>query len=432
MAGRGTDIKLDPEVKASGGLAIIGSERHDSRRIDRQLRGRAGRQGDPGSSRFYLSMEDKLMRLFGGDRMSSIMQTIKIPEGEPIEHSMMSKTVERAQKKVEENNFAIRKRLLDYDDVMNKQREVVYKRRAYALRGERLRGEIFDYLEEMVEDWYARLMESQDSYKVVSAEIRSSLLIDPKLDAEKAKELTVEEFTDLLSEESNKFYDRKEEMLGMDFMRQLEKVAVLQTIDEKWKEHLRVMDNLKEGIHLRSYGQKDPLLEYKKEAFELFQELIWEINKQTVNFAFRYFPQMAVADENGQPRPVGNAAPPQTSDTMAAGQPQKPSGGQSIRDKKRTRPIEQKSAFSSTSTQPMQFSRPTTTFSASSGSGAPKQQEPQGENASTVSKTIVRETPKIGRNDVVTVLYNDGRQEQGKFKKYEQDIESGKAEIVDQ
>jgi len=426
MAGRGTDIKLDPEVKENGGLAIIGSERHDSRRIDRQLRGRAGRQGDPGSSRFYLSMEDKLMRLFGGDRMASVMQSIKIPEGEPIEHSMMSKTVERAQKKVEENNFAIRKRLLDYDDVMNKQREVVYKRRAYALRGERLRGEIFEYLEEIAEDWYAQLMESPDEITLVVNEIRSSLLIDPKLTKEKAQDMTQQEFVDYVLEESKKFYDRKEEMLGMDFMRQLEKVAVLQTIDEKWKEHLRVMDNLKEGIHLRSYGQKDPLLEYKKEAFDLFQGLVFEINKQTVNFAFRYFPQMAARDEDGNLRPVGNAQPPQT--------PEGDKGSTPNTAKPKRRPIGAAPAFANTSsTTPMTFSRPTTSFESAGGSkGAPRHESPKGENASTVSKTVVREQPKIGRNDIVTVIYNDGRQETGKFKKYESDIESGLAEIANQ
>lgn len=434
MAGRGTDIKLDPDVKLAGGLAIIGSERHDSRRIDRQLRGRSGRQGDPGSSRFYLSMEDKLMRLFGGERMAGIMQSIKIPEGEPIEHSMMSKTVERAQKKVEENNFAIRKRLLDYDDVMNKQREVIYKRRAYALRGERLRGEIFDYLDELTEDWYARLTQEPDAYKLVNNEIRTSLLIDLKLTEDKAKDLTEDEFKELVFTEAKKFYDRKEEMLGIDFMRQLEKVAVLQTIDEKWKEHLRVMDNLKEGIHLRSYGQKDPLLEYKKEAFDLFQGLIWDINKQTVNFAFRYFPQMAVKDADGNVRPIGNAqAPhakeetegrPQQGETHKQNPPRRPAGA----------PPAVAAAFSSSSTSPMSFSRPTSSFETggSQQQGRPQHSEPEGDQAYTVSKTVVREQPKIGRNDIVTVEYGDGTRSEGKYKKFEADIEAGKAQVVNQ
>ncbi|GAB5465579.1 MAG: preprotein translocase subunit SecA [Candidatus Kapaibacteriales bacterium] len=423
MAGRGTDIKLDPEVKAAGGLAIIGSERHDSRRIDRQLRGRAGRQGDPGSSRFYISMEDKLMRLFGGDRMSSIMQTIKIPEGEPIEHSMMNKTVERSQKKVEENNFSVRKRLLDYDDVMNKQRSVIYKRRAYALRGERLRGEIFDYLEEQIEVWYEHMQSEPEAWKEVANDIRTNLLLDLKLDKEKAADLTSADFEELVLSESKKFYDRKEEMLGTDFMRQLEKVAVLQTIDEKWKEHLRVMDNLKEGIHLRSYGQKDPLLEYKKEAFELFGDLVQDINKQTISFAFRFFPQMAVRNEDGKSVPTGNAQPPAVPEGQKGTINSSETNG---KPQPRRRPV-MPSMQSSNSTSPMTFSRPQTSFEGE----APQQREPEGDQSSTLSKTVVREKPKIGRNDIVTLVYSDGKQMEGKYKKFQVDIEEGRAEIVE-
>jgi len=291
MAGRGTDIKLDHDVKKNGGLAILGSERHDARRIDRQLRGRAGRQGDPGSSIFYISLEDNLMRLFGGDKIANVMSRLKIPEGEPIQHAMISKSVERAQKKVEENNFGIRKRLLDYDDVMNQQREVIYTRRNNALGGERLKGELFDYIEEMAMLWYDTYHPDKD-LKTLESTVRASLLCEFGTTPEEFENMKQEDCVRKILDVAGEFYKRKEDMLGSDFMAQLERVAVLQTIDEKWREHLRVMDDLKEGIHLRSYGQKDPLLEYKREAFQLFMELIQSINNESVNFAFKYFPRM--------------------------------------------------------------------------------------------------------------------------------------------
>lgn len=291
MAGRGTDIKLDYEVKKNGGLAIIGSERHDARRIDRQLRGRAGRQGDPGSSQFYISLEDDLMRLFGGDRIAGVMHSLKIPEGEPIQHSMISKSVERAQKKVEENNFGIRKRLLEYDDVMNMQREVIYTRRRAALRGERLRGELFEYIESLAIDWFEQYQPDGKIDELKNA-VRSSLLTEINLTREELTSITEDELIQKVMDAAKVFYDRKEEVLGSEFMSKLEQIAVLQTIDDKWREHLRDMDDLKEGIHLRSYGQKDPLLEYKQEAFGLFKNLIDEINKESVSMAFKYFPRI--------------------------------------------------------------------------------------------------------------------------------------------
>jgi preprotein translocase subunit SecA len=291
MAGRGTDIKLDHDVKKKGGLAILGSERHDARRIDRQLRGRAGRQGDPGSSIFYISLEDNLMRLFGGDKIANVMSRLKIPEGEPIQHAMISKSVERAQKKIEENNFGIRKRLLDYDDVMNQQREVIYTRRNNALSGERLKGELFDYIEEMAMQWYDDCVSDKD-LKGLQSVVRSTLLCELPIKQDEFDHMKQEDCVKRILEVADEFYKRKEEMLGSDFMGQLERVAVLQTIDEKWREHLRVMDDLKEGIHLRSYGQKDPLLEYKREAFQIFMELITSINNDSVAFAFKYFPKM--------------------------------------------------------------------------------------------------------------------------------------------
>ncbi|MBI5326502.1 MAG: preprotein translocase subunit SecA [Ignavibacteriae bacterium] len=291
MAGRGTDIKLDHDVRKNGGLAIVGSERHDARRIDRQLMGRSGRQGDPGSSQFFISLEDNLMRLFGGDRVAGIMQRMKIPEGEPIQHSMMSKSVERAQRKVEENNFGIRKRLLEYDNVMNQQREVIYNRRRAALRGERLKGELFNYIEELAELWYEEFHSAGD-FEGLKKTVRTTLLCDINVSADEFESMKLGECINKIIESADKFYKRKEETLGSEFMGHLERVAVLQTIDEKWREHLRVMDELKEGIHLRAYGQKDPLLEYKGEAFNQFMELIKDINSASVNFAFKYFPQV--------------------------------------------------------------------------------------------------------------------------------------------
>jgi len=291
MAGRGTDIKLDPEVKKNGGLAIIGSERHDARRIDRQLRGRAGRQGDPGSSLFFISLEDNLMRLFGGERIAGIMQKIKIPEGEPIQHSMITKSVERAQKKVEENNFGIRKRLLEYDNVMNQQREVIYSRRRHALMGERLKGEIFEYVEDLATEWFEDFKPENDIDGLKKA-VRTNLLCELNLSYQEFEKINQNECVKKILEVAEDFYRRKEELLGTDFLSQLERYAVLQTIDEKWRDHLREMDDLKEGIHLRSYGQKDPLLEYKGEAFKLFVELIKDINKEAVNFVFKFFPKV--------------------------------------------------------------------------------------------------------------------------------------------
>jgi preprotein translocase subunit SecA len=308
MAGRGTDIKLDHETRAAGGLAIIGTERHEARRIDRQLRGRSGRQGDPGSSQFFISLEDNLMRLFQSDRIASTMTRLKIPEGEPIQHSMITKSVENAQKKVEENNFGIRKRLIEYDDVMNQQREVIYNRRRAALRGERLRGEILEYVSDMASEWF-EVHQPNNEYDLFMNAVRANLLCEPKITEEEFKTIKEKDFLDKVLKAAEEFYDRKEEMFGTEFMARLEQVAVLQTIDDKWREHLRSMDDLKEGIHLRSYAQKDPLLEYKQEAYRLFVELVEDINKGSVNFAFRYFPKMSPQQENAARKVNRNDAP---------------------------------------------------------------------------------------------------------------------------
>lgn len=303
MAGRGTDIKLGAGVKDKDGLYILGTERHESRRIDRQLRGRSGRQGDPGTSKFYLSLEDDLMRLFGSDRISSVMERIGIKEGEVIQHPMISKSVERAQKKVEENNFAIRKRLLEYDNTMNSQREVIYTRRQKALQGDRLKSEILSQMEELVEEIVDKNFEDVNVIGI-KEQLLQYLLVDIKLEPEEFETLGKDGLKDKIIKAANDFYKRKEEMLGSDLMARLERYAVLSVIDHKWKEHLREMDDLKEGIGLRAYGQKDPLVEYKSEAFKLFVDLLSQIRNESVSFAFKFFPQASEEVQRRRTAPV--------------------------------------------------------------------------------------------------------------------------------
>lgn len=290
MAGRGTDIKLGPGVAELGGLHIIGTERHEARRIDRQLRGRAGRQGDPGSSKFFLSLEDDLMRLFGSERISRVMEKLGIEEGEAIEHSMITSSVERAQKKVEENNFGIRKRLLEYDNVMNQQREVIYDRRRQALMGERIKDEIFDmagsYVEKTVQKYYP-----DGDYDGLRDEIQRTFTVLMDLTPEKFQTLGEKGLEDYIMKLVHENYARKEEKYGIDLIAQIERFAMLTVIDDKWKEHLREMDDLKEGINFRAYGQKDPLIEYKKDGFGLFVQMLEDISKDVINFVFKFTTQ---------------------------------------------------------------------------------------------------------------------------------------------
>jgi preprotein translocase subunit SecA len=305
MAGRGTDIKLGPGVREAGGLHILGTERHEARRIDRQLRGRSGRQGDPGSSQFFLSLEDDLMRLFGSDRIASIMGRMGLQEGEVIQHRMITRSVERAQRKVEENNFAIRKRLLEYDNVMNQQREVIYTRRRRALVSDRIKDDIMDLVDEAAQKLIDEYYDNGDIAGLQN-DLRTRLLVDltvsPKEWQEKGRDGVKAEILKSASE----FYRRKEESLGIPMMAKIEKMVVLQVIDEKWKDHLREMDDLKEGIHLRAYGQKDPLVEYKTEGFRMFMELLDLMNGEIVSTVFKLFPAQA------QPVPLrGPARPPQ-------------------------------------------------------------------------------------------------------------------------
>lgn len=338
MAGRGTDIKLAPGVKEKGGLAIIGTERHESRRIDLQLRGRSGRQGDPGESQFYVSLEDDLMQLFGSDRVASVMDRLNFEEGEVITHSWITKSLERAQKKVEQNNFSIRKRQLEYDDVLNNQREVIYARRKHALQGEQLRSDIYDMIDDLVE----RIVEEHypnGEFEELRDTILRFLAVDIEMEAEEMKQLGEGGSIDHIIDKAFEVYRRKEKMIseplyrvikniresdaeqkptkvqviftdgirrmrivvdverameneGREIARALERTAILSTIDDKWMEHLRELDAVKEGIGLRAFGQKDPLLEYKREAFEMFRQLIDEINEDAISLIWKAVPEM--------------------------------------------------------------------------------------------------------------------------------------------
>jgi len=290
MAGRGTDIKLGPGVRDNGGLHIIGTERHEARRIDRQLRGRSGRQGDPGSSLFYLSLEDDLMRLFGSERIAKIMDRMGLKEGEVIQHPMITRSVERAQKKVEENNFGIRKRLLEYDNVMNQQREVIYARRRHALLGEHLKDDIFDMMRDAI-DKLVEVYFPEGDLEGLRNEVRARFLTDLKLTQEQFQKFGEKGVADEIIRITQEFYKRKEEQIGQELMSTLEKMAMLQVIDVKWRDHLREMDDLKEGIHLRGYGQKDPLVEYKSEAFKMFMELMDLIETDVLNMVLKLYPE---------------------------------------------------------------------------------------------------------------------------------------------
>ncbi len=371
MAGRGTDIKLDPDVKAAGGLVIIGTERHESRRIDRQLRGRSGRQGDPGISQFFISLEDDLMRLFQGDRIAAVMQRLKVPEGEPIQSPLVTKSVENAQKKVESNNFSIRKRLLEYDNVMNQQREVVYDRRRHALGGERLKSEIMDYVRELAEDWFDEYHADGDVIAFKNA-VRTTLLCDPQFEDAEFSKMNKDAAVSSVIEAANEFYERKEGMLGQEFMAALERWASLQSIDEQWRDHLRSMDDLKEGIYLRAYGQKDPLLEYKQEAYKVFLSLIKEIDRSTANLAFKYFPQV-----QERPRP--------TVQVQQASQQERKTAATAEEAVAAAVPKVQSNITASRS---LQFSHSTASAYSTSG----------GESHGDVN-TVRKTNPDIGRND---------------------------------
>jgi preprotein translocase subunit SecA len=349
MAGRGTDIKLGEGVKEAGGLAIVGTERHESRRVDRQLRGRAGRQGDPGSSQFFVSLEDNLMRLFGSERISNLMVRMGIEEGEVIQHSMITKSIERAQKKVEENNFGIRKRLLEYDDVMNSQRTVIYAKRKNALFGERLDVDLSNTIFDVIEDVVSEYKESSN-YAGLQLEIIRLFSFDVEMSQDEFAGSTIAKLTDRIFAEVTDFYHRKQQAIaeqaypvlkdvfdargeyvenivvpftdgihgiqvavplkkaienhGLEVFKSFEKNVTLSLIDDAWKEHLREMDELKQSVQNAVYEQKDPLLVYKFEAFELFRSMLANVNKEVVSFLFRGgIPQQQEPDEIQEARP---------------------------------------------------------------------------------------------------------------------------------
>ncbi len=403
MAGRGTDIKLAEIVKGAGGLAIVGTERHDSRRVDRQLRGRAGRQGDPGSSQFYVSLEDNLMRLFGSERIAKMMDRMGLKEGEVIQHSMISKSIERAQKKVEENNFGVRKRLLEYDDVMNAQREVVYKRRRHALHGERLRVDLanmiydtsevisdtnkaandfknfefeliryFSMSSPITEQEFNKLSEKDLAGKVYKAAFehyrekmqRNADLAFPVIknvyenQRDKFKRIVVP-FTDGVKNlqvvtDLEKAYNTKGKQLINDF----EKNITLAIVDDAWKTHLRKMDELKQSVQLAVHEQKDPLLIYKFEAFELFKVMIDQVNKDVISFLFK------------------GELPSETTDAIKEAKTRKQEKLETQKDEIPN--MDERSA-------------------QSRAAGNTQRQE--------VTETIVRDKPKIGRNDKVTIKH---------------------------
>ncbi|KAA3611284.1 MAG: preprotein translocase subunit SecA [Calditrichaeota bacterium] len=297
MAGRGTDIKLgptvlqagDPENDIPGGLHVIGTERHESRRIDRQLRGRSGRQGDPGSTVFYLCLEDDLMRLFGSERVAGIMERLGAEEGEVITHKMMTRSIGKAQKKVEGRNFSIRKRLIDYDDVMNQQRTVIYDRRRVALSEEDPSAELENILDEFIESTclaYIDPVGHTEEWDIDGLEsaIQKVAFSDFKKIRENVHSFAFDDLKAAVKKSLMDVYKIKEERMGRERMAVLERYFILRVIDEEWKDHLYQMDMLKEGIHLRAYGQKDPLIEYKREAYGLFEDLIHTINEKTLNW----------------------------------------------------------------------------------------------------------------------------------------------------
>lgn len=297
MAGRGTDIVLGQGVKELGGLHIIGTERHESRRIDNQLRGRSGRQGDPGSSQFYISLEDDLMRLFGGDNLAGLMDKLGMDDSIPVESKIVSRSIENAQKRVESRNFDIRKHVLNYDDVMNQQREIIYTQRRAVLTGENIQEQIIDMMEKVIADTIARYSGASphpEEWELASflEYVENVILPNHNLTAKQIADMALEEVEELLIEEAKALYANREEQFGPELMREIERAVTLQVVDSRWKEHLDAMDQLREGIGLRAYGQRDPLNEYRKEAFAMFQGMIEAIQEDVVTYIMRVTPKI--------------------------------------------------------------------------------------------------------------------------------------------
>jgi len=319
MAGRGTDIKLDEEAKAAGGLKIIGTERHESRRIDNQLRGRAGRQGDPGESKFYISLEDDLMRLFGAERMIAMFNALKIPENQEIEHKTLSNAIETAQKKIENNNYGIRKNLLEYDQVMNDQREIIYEERRRVLDGESMRDVIYKWItdiaenavdicigdDEEIDDWDFRELNQLLLPTIPLKPVNTARVVKPKKDSLKQQ----------LKEEAVKLYESKEaEFPEPEAIRELERVILLKIIDRKWMDHIDDMEQLRQGVGLQAYGQKDPLVEYRMSGFDMFDEMAQNIKEETIRLLFHVKVEQKVEREQ-----VANVTGTNKDDTVQKG-----------------------------------------------------------------------------------------------------------------
>ena len=386
MAGRGTDIKLGEGVIEAGGLHIIGTERHESRRIDLQLRGRSGRQGDPGSSVFYLSLEDDLMRLFNSERIASIMDRLGAEEGEVITAKMVTRAIENAQKKVEQRNFGIRKHLLEYDDVMNQQRQVVYDIRNQALNDEDISDAVLDMVDEYVDDELNRMEDISPQnwdWENLRQNLSSHLLVDVDYESVKesaeSDEVSIEDARNFILDQAKEVYQTRESLLPDDVMRGFEKFVMLRTIDEKWKDHLYAMDQLREGINLRAYGQKNPLLEYKSEGFQMFQQMMVDTTEETVQRLYRtQIRGMEAAPE----MPVSRARNVQTQHDETTG---------------------------------MGFSGPSMQEQAVASSGVPKQP--------------VHADEKIGRNAKVKMVSPSGKQVEVKYKKLQQYLNQGYAQV---
>ena len=386
MAGRGTDIKLGEGMKELGGLHIIGTERHESRRIDLQLRGRSGRQGDPGSSVFYLSLEDDLMRLFNSERIASIMDRLGAEEGEVITAKMVTRAIENAQKKVEQRNFGIRKHLLEYDDVMNQQRQVVYDIRNQALNDEDISDSLFDMVDEFIDDELNRIEDTGPQnwdWDNLKQNFSSHLLVDASLESVQSKvghdDITLEDVRTFVLDQAKEVYQARKSLLPTDVMRGFEKFVILRTIDEKWKDHLYGMDQLREGINLRAYGQKNPLLEYKSEGFQMFQQMMADTTEETVQRLYRTQIQgMAEA-----PRlPESKARNVQTQHDESTG---------------------------------MGFTGPSIQEQTTASSGIPKQP--------------VHVDEKVGRNDKIKLVSPSGKQIEVKYKKLQQYLNQGYSQV---
>jgi len=389
MAGRGTDIKLGNGVVDLGGLYILGTERHESRRIDLQLRGRSGRQGDPGASKFYLSLEDDLMRLFGSDRVAAIMDRLGVAEGEVIAAGMVTRAISNSQKKVETRNYGIRKHLLEYDDVMNQQRQVVYDMRNQALHGENMKETVMELIEDFIDDDLNEMADQNVSdwdWNNLRQNFASHLMVDVNMKAvtgeSDKEEITIDDVRNYILDQAQSMYAARESLIPSDVMRKFERYVILRTIDEKWKDHLYAMDQVREGINLRAYGQKDPLLEYKSEGFNLFQSMMKDLTRSSIQRLFR---------------------------TQIQGMEQAPG---TVQQKARNVQIQHQD------TSGMGFA------------GQPESQmQAQPNRPQQAVRTPVNVDKKHGRNDKVKMVSPEGKEIEVKYKKLQQYLNQGYSQI---